>query len=145
MSFLSKKRGPDIDFTLLQKKGLIKKGPERKLGVKVDKAGFIELANSVGNINGQSSASVQGTSSLGFLENMVETQASSASPTSENPLGGFFDNPSQFNPPQMPGGDERPNAGASADELNSLKVKLDDLEYKLGVLLDRIEKLESRG
>jgi len=129
---LGKKRGVDIDFTLLQKKGLIKKQLEKKSQWKVNKSGFIELAPSPGEMINPSN-----TSNLGFLENMVNKQNISAAASDTNPLRGFFDNSSGLNPLSPPTLDD-----SQKSDFNTLKVKLDDLEYKLERLLERIDKLE---
>ena len=147
---LGRKRGADIDFTLLQKKGLIKKSPvTKRTGWKVDKSGFIEMPNPGAFINSDSgkedSAGTNATpSNIGFLENMVGKQEFGS--VDPNPLGGFFDNPLGFSPPESPSPPSLGNnLSVSNSEVESLKVKLDDLEYKLERLLERLDKLGIKG
>ncbi|MDP3882105.1 MAG: hypothetical protein Q8Q31_04495 [Nanoarchaeota archaeon] len=146
MGILGKKRGADIDFTLLQKKGLMKKSPvAKRTGWKVDKSGFIEMpdptaaliSNGSENTNAVPNPNSGIASGFGFLESMVEKQGLGS--VDPNPLQGFFDNPSGMSPPTPPSLD---NDGKGSD-FSSLKVKLDDLEYKLERLIERLDQLES--
>ncbi len=147
MGILGRKRGVDIDFTLLQRKGLMKKSPERKLPWKVNSSGFIELNSPelIKQTNGAESVpTTSQAAGADFLGNMVAAGQASGS-VSDNPLSGFFDNPSSFNPPSPPSMSNGGTGSVDSSALDSLKVKLDDLEYKLERLLERIEKLEISG
>src|SRR3989338_4402080 len=126
---LGRKRGADIDFTLLQKKGLIKKSPvTKRTGWKVDKSGFIEMPNPGAFINSDSGKE--------------DSAGTNATPSNI----GFLDNPLGFSPPESPSPPSLGNnLSVSNSEVESLKVKLDDLEYKLERLLERLDKLEIKG
>jgi hypothetical protein len=116
----------DIDYTYLQKRGIIKKKEEKKLPYKITKDGMVDLTSHVSEAVSSefkdSSYSQQQTgmasNPFGFLDSVSQSQGSaSASPSSgEN----------------------------SSAELNALKIKIDDLEYKLQRLIERLEQLESR-
>jgi len=136
MALFGKKRVDVIDFTRLQKQGILKR---------VEESSAAESSGS--DVVDLSSSSLSSTDSSG---------------TSSNPLAGFFNN---VDSPSTPASsafssesavsnsensygsytDKLKTARASKlAEFNSMKIKLEDAEYKLGKALERIEKLEEK-
>lgn len=108
-----------IDYTLLHKRGLLKLPAQEK------KDEVIDYTN---------------TSSVSAANPVSSPPSSSQS----NPLGGFFDMTSVANSSQSESNSSPPTIlASSSDEVSSLRVKVDDLEYKIDRLLDRIASLES--
>lgn len=114
------KRGADIDFTLMHKKGLIKV-PERKTnaGVKVNSQGMIDFSGAGISESSGSVTSVSpeiGGSPFGFLDSMAS--ASSSSSGLENSMM------------------------SSDTEVSALKIKVDDLDFKIGQLMEKLATME---
>lgn len=128
---LFEKKGIDtIDYTLLQKKGFIKKKVEKEEPYKVNSDGIIELtadnltSNLTSNSETPASSEVQKTdnvSPFSFLDNIA--QASTNSNVQSNNIS---------------------NNNTNSDEISSVKVKVDDLEYKLERLLEKLAMIESK-
>lgn len=108
------KKGRDIDYTLLQKRGLLKvpKIPERNEKITSD-----------------------GTLDLTAATNVLPTNASSSENVS-NDLFGFLDNSLS-----VPSSSE---SSLHTPDLHALQLKLDDLEYKLDRFVEKILKIESK-
>lgn len=121
-----------IDYTYLQKRGLVKKSePVSPLGASVTKDGFIELENNSNNIGNDFTSNVD-----------VNLPVPEQTQNSEGGLFGFMDNPS-------PSGSffanaESPKPAEQNLEVNGLKLKIDDLEYKLGNLIEQFTKIETK-
>lgn len=104
-----------IDYTYLQKRGLLKLPKEQETN-----------ENKV----------IDYTSS-----NPVNPIASSnESTTNSNPLGSFFDSANAF---QNTSPTNTSNSTSNSDEIATLRVKLDDLEYKFERAMERIAELEN--
>ncbi len=134
MGLLRKKSsGADLlDYTMLQKKGFIKKSKERQLPYKLDKSGALDLTQPTMAAAAASfdltptpaatpagGASEEG-SSLGFLGSLAGAGSSESSQQS---------------------------AGANEEvskALGALKIKVEDVEFKFERLLDKIAQLESK-
>src|SRR3989339_1520059 len=124
------KRGADIDFTLMHRKGLIKV-PARKTnaGVKVNSQGMIDF------------------SGAGISESSSSSSVSSPSPfSSEQGSGavspfGFLDSMASASSSSSPSGLE--NSMRSPDlEVNALKLKVEDLDFKIGQLMEKLATME---
>jgi hypothetical protein len=121
------RRGGDIDFTALKKRGLLRI-PEPKIDkrVKMDRDGSIDftgMASSISNaVNDSSSTSnsAGAVSPFGFLDSL-----SSASSSSSSSLDAAVMQP-------------------TSSELGAVKIKLDDLDFKIGQFVERMEKIESK-
>lgn len=125
------KRGADIDFTLMHKKGIIKV-PERKgLGnVRVNSQGLVDFtgassdvtsSSSTGSSSSSDSSSTQSVSPFGFLDSLATSSSSSSSSSGlENSMRS----------PDM--------------ELNALKIKVDDLDFKIGQLVEKLSIIEMK-
>lgn len=103
-----------IDFTALQKRGLLKNYVEEK---EVD---LIDFSKSVSSQTTQTN-----NNPLSFFDSV-------SSPTT--PAASFFDVPSSNSSTPV----------LNAVEDNSFKIKLDDFEYKMEKLLERLDKIESK-
>jgi hypothetical protein len=118
------KRGnsPDIiDFTLLQKRGLIKK--QRKARDILDLTAGQAVQQSL-NEEISKQGSEAGASPLSFLDNLAGASSES---------GSYFDSENK--------GELSEEKSA---EINTLRVKLEDLEYKLERLMEKFNKIGER-
>ena len=119
-----------IDFTLLKKRGIINV-PERKetprnyepVGDVLDFTA-IKPGEAAGSSEYNSSS---GMPDLGFLGNMAAVGAENNS-TNTATATSYYGNS---------------NSGSEA-ELNALKIKIDDMDYKLNRLLEKLEKIEGK-
>lgn len=124
------KEGNDyIDYTLLKKKGLLKVEEQKDV---------IDL-----------SASNLPTSTPSFQP----SQSATSTPTSENsnPFGFLDSNPTStptptsfFNDTPSYSQTSESQNSSQPHEFNALKLKVEDLEYKLERLLEKITKVESK-
>ena len=112
-----KKSGVEtIDYTLLQKKGFIRKPDEKKSGLKVDSHGMIDLTSSA-----------------------ISEPVSQTTTGTQNPFG-FLDSLAQSSTPQ----NSSNISSSDSAEMSTLKIKIDDLEYKLSQLVDKLSLIESK-
>jgi hypothetical protein len=129
------RRGGDVDFTALKKRGLLNM-PERKIDsrVKIDKDGSIDftgLASSISSaVNSSNDSSSFGSSGsggaispFGFLDNL--SSASSSSSSAASSLDSTL-------------------MQSSSSELSALKIKIDDLDFKLSGFMERMNRVESK-
>ena len=141
------KSGDYLDIPALQKKGLVKL-PEPKVdkGIKVTKEGYVELTNEYSPEGESVTAPVNPVSSgsTGGFGSFFDAPAPSAS-TSSNSGGSIFDsldNSSNNNSSSYFG-----NSGSNnSDSLNiqHLKAKFEDIEFKIDRLIEKIDKMEDR-
>jgi len=112
-----------IDYTMLQKRGFLKKAPEAKSDIKVNSDGMIDFTQ-MQNTSSNASTNTASTSSspFDFLNSMAGVGASSPSS-----IPAIFSSSSDTN-----------------SELNALKFKLEDTEYKLERLVERLAKIEEK-
>lgn len=120
-----RKKGLDVyDYTLLQKKGLLEKPPVKQTPVNVDSSGYFDFSKS-------QSASPQ-----------IQV-APAQTPEVASPLS-FFDNFAAANSsPDLEQSLPEPPTHEPTD-LVDLKVKLEDFEYKLDRLTDKIILIEAK-
>lgn len=119
-----------IDYTYLQKRGLLKKEEIPTVaGAKVNSQGFIELSEGISSASPASS----------------ETGALPAPSQNSGGFFGFLDTPTQ-NADSIYGSSTSSSAQSSdlGMDASSMKVKLDDLEYKLERLSEKMEQIASR-
>lgn len=128
---LFKEEGVDIiDFTLLKKRGIINV-PERKEAPRNyepvgDMLDFTAIKPS--EVAGSSEySSSSGMPDLGFLGDMATVGAENNS-TNTTATTSYYGN----------------NDSGSGAELNALKIKMDDMDYKLNRLLEKLEKIEGK-
>jgi hypothetical protein len=118
MSLFRKESGDILDFTILQKRGLLKKDETSKTNSQInERAGSIDLTPTFPSAP-QSITSVNNSQPqdlFGFLDSKSEGSSISFTPE-----------PTQ------------------SKEVEHLKVKIDDLEYKIERLLEKLALLESK-
>jgi hypothetical protein len=131
-------KGDDyVDYTLLKKKGILKLPEEKKLPIKSE-GGFIDFTafNTPETANANNLAQETATPNFDFLNNMAAAGAST--PSSDNnvsPLANF-DAIQPASSTSLLSQDDK--------ELNALKIKIDDMDYKLDRFIERIDKLEEK-
>ena len=132
MGILSRKGVSVVDYTLLQKKGLIKKQKETKKEYTVNSQGFVDLTTGSKGMQGQDST----------LSNAA-VQASQNDST-QSPFS-FFDNIAQTSTSTDPCMlSTQANTEISDSEINAVKIKIDDLEFKLSNLVDKLTTIETK-
>ena len=143
MGIFSKKgKGDTIDFTYLQKRGLLPP-PKHRYTAKLPTSSdgvvdFRNIASSESSTSTQTSSSSSDSGAFGFLANM----ASAATPAeTQKPAETSFPSIEGFD---TSGDPIKAARRARLAEFNSMKVKLEDLEYKLERSLERIAQLESQ-
>lgn len=121
MSFFN--RGDVLDLPDLQRRGILKKQKELESAQTETTNGYVDFSNTPNEVKAEPPNSVEpAPSPFSFLDSL--SNPSTASP------------PSYFAPPSSP----TPTMDSS--ELQGLKNKLEDLEYKLDRLMEKIAKLE---
>lgn len=150
MPIFKKKSDDVLDLTDLKRRGLFKFDEDKeKVGREADSSGYFDFSQSssaassepsqdeINKLIEQSSQQAQqedsGASALGFLD----TFASSASPSSEQ--SSYFSSSSSSESSLSSGGS---SSGSDSLEIQGLKNKIEDLEYKLRVLEDKISRLD---
>ena len=124
--------GEYVDYTLLTKKGILKVPETKSLNLSNDD-GFIDVSSAMKDSladNSYSSPAPTQESSSSSAPNMDFLGALAGVGSSESP-------PSQSYP-------SYPSSSSIPDnsDVTTLKVKLDDFEYKLERLIERIAKIE---
>ena len=114
-----------MDYTLLKKKGILKLKKEETLKNTKMEGGFLDLTS----MRNEPSSSEQSNSSnttmpnnFGFLADMASAGLNSQSNQTS------FDN----------------NLKIDEKEFNMLKVKIDDIDYKIDRFIERIDRLEEK-
>jgi hypothetical protein len=148
-----------IDFTALQKRGLIKKKEISKFAAHVNKEGFVDLS-AIGQdkINQLANSQQQGlsqTSSPSLFNATASTQSSSSQSTPS--FTSFWDQlpgqtPTQSTPAPVSstaessyyGSDSSSSSLSSSDNIETLKVKLQDMEYKLSRLTETLDIITNK-
>ena len=112
MGLFRKESRDIVDFTLLQKRGIIKKEHPQSSSSTVDTpTGFVDLTTSLPQVSASISTP---TDFLGFLDSASPKPLTTASNSLENA------------------------------EIHTIKVKIDDLEFKLERLLEKLSQLETQ-
>ncbi len=131
-----------VDYTLLKKKGLLKLKEEQAQKSLKTEGGFIDFTslanNSPSSQADSSTSSSTPTDNFGFLADMASAGAA-GSTASASPLANF----DTFTPATSTSASAIPD-NVDAKELNALKLKMDDMEYKLDRFIERIDKLEEK-
>lgn len=130
------KGGDLIDYTYLQKRGLIKKSEVKYEKVVRTKDGFVDL----GSMKNEKTQAKEESFPLMGLGN-----SSTPSPATNSGNSGFvslFDTPAFSQAGNDSSGSSTDNLSSS--DLNALKIKFEDLEYKLSNLIDKISMVESK-
>lgn len=114
-----------VDYTLLKKRGLLKES-ENTVKSESPGSGFIDFTSS-SNTNNSSNSSSQASVGNPFdlLSSLTSsTNNSSSVNESSNSMAGIY-----------------PNNSSSNEDFNALKLKIEDLEYKLQRLIERIDSM----
>jgi len=154
---------PDlIDFTALQKRGLIKKKEIKKTAAPISKDGFIDFSamgeDKINKIIEQKQTNhlSQLTNSMPSLIPLVQsTSVQSPQQTQSTPstFTSFWDDvpgqpqtQTQSTPstPSYYNGSSSISGTSSYDGIDHLKVKLEDMEYKLSILTEKLETITSK-
>lgn len=125
-----------IDYTLLKKRGLIKVKEIEPCGVKCDKEGFVDL----GSIR-QNTASPTADS---LLSSSTSSDASASSTPSFASFFGDMGAVAAATENSSSGFSSPTPASEPHHELSSVKVKVEDLEFKLDRLIDRLSSMEDK-
>lgn len=129
-----------IDYTLLKKKGLLKAKEEQAHKNIKTEGGFIDftsMRNESSSNNAPSSPAASTTSAFSNFSFLGE-MTSSAGNGQENPSSpAGFD--SVFSGTPIP-----TLENTDGKEINALKIKVDDLDYKIDRFIERIDKLEEK-
>jgi len=122
-----------MDYTLLRKKGLLKMKEEQFKKEAQGADGFIDMTSKKGD------DSTPTPNNFGFLSDMASASSPSGNQGSPvpNPLAGF-DSVAPITPSSGLSGE------MDSRELNALKIKMDDLNYKIDRFLERIDKIEEK-
>ena len=124
MGFFSRKRSPDVvDLTDMRIRGML---PDKLEVIETDKEGMIDFSSQVSSKRGDSSTGSAGD----FLSSLAGVGASAAASSSS---GGVTESLRTA---------RRRNIGNA--EINELRIRLEDSEYKINKLSQRIMELESK-
>ncbi len=144
--------GDLLDYTYLQKRGLIKKSPQEKQEKVVrTKDGFVDLS-SMNLEKKEPVVNKTETPSNPFgslFDSAVSTLNNSAPVSSESlssqpsGLGSFFDTAVPLSNSSSNNSHSN-DIGISSSDINAMKIKVEDLEYKLSNLLDKLSLVESK-
>ena len=121
-----------MDYTLLKKKGILKLKKEETLKNTKMEGGFIDFTAMRNEPQTSSTNSTTATNNFGFLADMAS--ASSSNPS----LLANFDSAMSSNPTS--------NLSENMDgrEFNALKIKVDDIDYKIDRFIERLDRLEEK-
>jgi len=115
-----------IDYTYLQKRGLIKrKEVKNQEGVSLTKDGFVQLSEAEKASVSDNQASSSTFNPFGFLDNASSGNGSSESYYGNSGSGGVSEENKDL-------------------EIQGLKNKIEDLEYKLEKLIEKFDFVENK-
>lgn len=124
-----RKKKDVIDFTKLDEQRALRKAREaRSVANTANSSGVIDFTSSTGSSStSDSSSSDTGAGALGFLSNLANVGSS-------NDSGGPYTERLR----------EARKTRLGLEEVNHMKVKMEDAEYKLNRVIDRLEKVEEK-
>jgi hypothetical protein len=128
-----------MDYTLLKKKGILKLKEEQAQKSLKTEGGFIDFTSfNSDSPSPQTDSSSTPTNNFGFLADMASAGTSNNT-SSASPLANFdsFMSSASTSSSTIPG-------NVDAKDLNAMKLKMDDMEYKLDRFIERIDKLEEK-
>jgi hypothetical protein len=132
-------KGEYMDYTLLKKKGILKLKEEQAQKSLKTEGGFIDFTSfNNDSPSPQTDSSSTPTNNFGFLADMASAGAANSTP-SASPLAGF----DVFTAGASTSASAIPD-NVDAKELNAMKLKMDDMEYKIDRFIERIDKLEEK-
>lgn len=115
-----------VDYTLLKKRGLLKES-EKEVKSENTGSGFIDFTSSISNTNNSTNSSPQ--ANVGNPFDLLSSLTSSSN------------NSNSFSESSSPASSIYPANSSSGDDVNALKLKIEDLEYKLQRLIERIDAM----
>ena len=123
MSWFKKKRDnyDSIDFTELQKRKILKE--------KISSEGIIDMNSSASSVNSSSGSD----SNFGFLSNLARAGSVKSNNLDMTKSPSISDSLREARRKSMIG-----------TEINELRIKLEDNEYKLSNLVDKVRQLEEK-
>lgn len=121
-----KGRNDVIDFTALQKRGLIKKEEPKKSELQISKDGYINLTAKKEQEIINSEITTQNNNPFDMLNSLASVGNTSSG-----------ENPQSTQTAQQ-------TSQVSSLDFQNLSVKLEDLEYKLERLMDKIAEIEDK-
>jgi hypothetical protein len=127
---LFEKKGDIIDYTYLQKRGIIKKEPEIEKKTIYSKDGFVDLSKM--NIEKKENNNFSAFESLS--QNSMPITPKTQEVQSSGGFLNFMDSPKT----NVSGSD------LNDKDINAFKIKIEDLEYKLSNLLDKLSMIEDK-
>jgi hypothetical protein len=130
-----------IDYTLLKKKGILKLPEEKKLPIKAE-GGFVDFT-AFGTPETARAAPAQEAPApnFDFLSNMAGAGSSNNSQTeTTNPLANF----DVIQPFQPATSTSQLTGSVDAKEMNALKIKIDDMDYKINNFIEKLDKIEEK-
>jgi hypothetical protein len=129
-----------IDYTLLKKKGILKLPEEKKLPIKTE-GGFVDFT-AFGSPAEPAPTTESPTPNFDFLSNMAGVgNSNSSTGTAEpaapviNPFAGL----DTFMPSTPATSASQISGSVDGKELNAMKIKMDDMEYKLDRFIERLD------
>ena len=120
-----------FDLTDERNRRLIRESQAIERGTQRDDTGFVDLSS---GSSGASAPSTASSASSGGTFGDFFGGGGSSTPASTPSTGNSFD---------FLGGSTDPSSNGSHASVGHLKVKLEDVEYKLDRFLERLEKIES--
>ncbi|MEK6889989.1 MAG: hypothetical protein AABW82_02700 [Nanoarchaeota archaeon] len=115
--------GDYVDYTLLKKRGLLKES-EQEVKKESPSAGFVDFTSSISS-SSNSNAPSPSNNPFDLLSSLTSSNSSNnAVVESSNSSSSIY-----------------PNNTSSSDEVNSLKLKVEDLEYKIQRLIEKIDSM----
>ena len=142
MAWFSRKKSPDvIDFTKLQKEGVLQRSQETRMRQATEsESGVIDFTQSQSfssqNTGSASTSSDPGASALGFLSNLAGSGAANTS----NDTGSHVEDASYGSYTDR----LKLARKSKLAEFNSMKIKLEDTEFKLNKVLERLDRVERK-
>lgn len=129
---LFKKKGEVIDLVKLGEKGVLQRSREiakRRGEGSVSEDGVVDLTSSSGSVGGSGSSDAGGSvGGFDFLNSLAGVSSESNSESGDDNGNSYYGNQSNTN----------------AGEVNVLKNKLEDIEYKFERLVERLAKMEEK-
>lgn len=122
--------GEYVDYTLLKKRGLLKmhenvSASESRIN---NSSGFVDFTAGMSNNSSSNNSAGSASSPFDLLSNLTSGSNSAGSTN-----GSYY------------GGGSSSTSSSSSEDVNALKLKIEDLEYKIQMLIERMDKMNSSG
>lgn len=138
---LFKKEGDYIDYTLLQKKGILKIKDQSSVNDLID---FTQQSNPSTQISGSSQSTPLSQSQSPGSDFGSFFGSSEANPPAPSNIQSGYESPfASLDNPSPQSQSSNYNSTSNSD-VSALRIKLDDFEFKIEKLLERLAKIESK-